>query len=130
VLAYYATFSSPTAAAQYVDSLAPNAGSPSGACNAVQLGQGTALCDFTDSSSESGTAVMYIGEGFTFGPDSTSQGDCTLVNQSATSGTAVLVWNYSGINVIGAALSCVANTTPLASMRDGLYDGDFELDNQ
>jgi hypothetical protein len=40
------------------------------------------------------------------------------------------VFNYSGTNVVGGAFACQASTAPLATMRSGLYNSDFELDNQ
>ena len=73
---------------------------------------------------------MAIGPNFTFGPNSTSQGNCAAFKQPSSSGTSVLLWNYNGTDVVGGAFSCVASTTPLATMRSGLYNGDFELDNQ
>lgn len=127
---FYATFPSASSAASYVAGRSSGAGAPNAPCNIVQLGVGSAYCDFTDSSSLSGTAVLFIGQEFTFGPDSNSQNTCAQLGASSGSGTSVLVWNYASTNVIGGAMSCSASTNALSSMRTGLYNGDLELDSQ
>jgi hypothetical protein len=128
--AFYATFSSPTAAAAYLATLAPSISAPGGPCNDVTLGFGTALCTFSDNTPESGTAVMYIGTNFTFGPGATAEANCGAENQPSSAGTAVLVFHYTGSNVVGGAYACEANVTPLTTIRSSLYNADFELDNQ
>jgi hypothetical protein len=129
VQAFYATLPSSTAAEEYLATLA-HQGSPSGQCSEVQLGLGTAFCDFTDSTPESGAAVMFIGQNFSFGPNATTQANCAAENQPSTDGTAVLLFNYSGSDVVGGAFGCQASVTPLATIRSSLNNADFELDNQ
>jgi hypothetical protein len=127
--AFYATLPSPTVAEEYLATLS-HQGSPNGQCSDIQLGPGSALCDFTDSSSESGLAAMYIGTNFNFGPNSTTEANCTAEGQPSSDGTAVLVFNYSGSDVVGGAFACDASVTPLATIRSSLYNSDFELENQ
>jgi len=127
--AFFAQFASATAATSYMSELA-HAAASSGDCSSVAASDVTARCTFQDQSDESGQGVLYVGENFVFGPDSSTEGDCALLGQPTADGTAVVLWSYSGSDVLGGIVSCSASQTALASMRSGLLEGDYELSNQ
>jgi hypothetical protein len=128
-VAFYATFDSPASTASYLSELGTSAGTSSD-CSTVTLGQGEALCGFQDQSSQAGSAVLYLGSVFSFGPASTSSADCSLLGKSTTGGASVVVWSYTGTKVVGGLLACSASVQDLSTMRSALLNGDLQTTGQ
>jgi hypothetical protein len=130
VAAFFAQLPSASAAQAYIQTdLGSTATTSSGDCSSLTLGSGEALCNFSDQNGNAGVALLAIGSAFSYGPGATVGGDCAVLGQSASSGVSVLVWAYSGSDVVGGLESCSEDTSALSTMRSTLLGGDLALSN-